>query len=370
MTMHDDIETRLRRAVDVTPSEDDLRWLDERVAQIMNRPSVLRRDVPTPRRFLRPLALAAALVLLAGAVGAAVGLLDRTVESSGSLGWRTAWDRAEILGIRETDAGVTITLERAYADLNRVLVGFTVEGLEPAPISSHGEPAPIEWRADLRDPSGRTVEEWATTIGASGLDETDLSAVVETWEGAVAPVAGKWELTFTSVGYNSGGMVPGECAVGATDPACVNPPPNAMIDGTWRFAFELPTPAGTIASPNVSDTVGSATVTLTQLLVTPTMVRARIALSMDDGVVRNWGWLNGSVQHGDASYTFNTAYHVTQDPNDQGAYGDVNEFMADAGSDEAAGTWVIEIPKLSYAIGDAGPEIPLDGPWTLTVTVP
>jgi hypothetical protein len=43
MTMHDAIEVRLSEALAVAPSEDGLRWLDERVAQVIARPQTIER---------------------------------------------------------------------------------------------------------------------------------------------------------------------------------------------------------------------------------------------------------------------------------------------------------------------------------------
>ena len=383
MTTTDEIETRLVRALSFEPSADGLRWLDQRIAQVAARPAVIARRGASPlRRILRPLALVAALLLLAGAVAGGVGLLDQIFESSGMPGWRIAWDRAERLDIKQTDAGVTITLERAYADLNHVLVGFTVEDLPAAPLSGHGEPYPIEWRAELRDPTGRTAEQWATSGTGTTVADANLSAVGNFWEGAVTPVAGTWVLTFSSVGYNAGGFVSGECYVGNTDPACENPPPHAMVDGSWRFEFALPAPAGTVLSPNVSDTQGQATLTLTELRISPTMITARIGLRVAGSTVADWGpaigwgpWVhNMSIRRDDTAYDSNSSTHVTQDPDAQGPYGDVNEFMTIAGADVATGSWEIEISELTYRSSIYDPieqeGIHLSGPWALTVTVP
>jgi hypothetical protein len=371
MTTRDEIETRLVRALAVEPSEDGMRWLDQRVAQIAARPvAIPRRGFFTPRLILRPLVLLAAFVLLTGAVVAGVSLLERILQTSGMPGWQIAWDRGERLGLKRTDAGVTITLERAYADLNQFLIGFTVEGLDAAPTSGHGEPLPLEWRIALRDPSGRQSQEWTPSQGAQVLGQTGISAVVVTWEGPVTPVSGNWELTFTSIGYGSGGMVSGECTAGNTDPACANPPANAMVDGTWRFEFNMPAPAGTVLTPNVSDTAGDATVTLTEFRITPTMITSSVALRVDNQAVAGWGWLNPSVRRGDAAYIFNTSLHVVRGSPDEGPNGDAMKFETPGGTDETAGTWEIVIPELAYGTGAPGSEIQLVGPWTLTVTVP
>ena len=89
-------------------------------------------------------------------------------------------------------------------------VFFTVEGLETV-ASDAGELAPLEWTAELRDPAGRSAQEWAVVRSGTEGNEIGLSANVHTWEGAVTPMAGTWQLTFTSIGYNSGFFGPGEC---------------------------------------------------------------------------------------------------------------------------------------------------------------
>lgn len=371
MTTIDRVEFMLRRAVAVNPSDDGLRSLDERVGRMMAGPASAHVHARGTRlRLLRPLALAAALLLAAGAVGASLGLLDQTIDQSGLPGWRVAWDRAEIIGQRQTDAGVTVTLERAYADVNQVLVGFTVEGLD-APIMSSGMKEPLSWTADLRDPAGRPPEAWATSITAMGRDVTGLSAVIQTWLGAPPATAGTWELTVTSVGYGGSGFIPGECAVGATEPQCVNPV-DRMVHGTWRFAFDLPVPAGALGVGPIGETVGSATVTLTALRIGPSAITSRLALTVEGEAVSYWGPTNASVRFDGSSYGLTNVTHITSDPAARGSYGDENEFPIDTGVAAPAGTWLIEIPELWYVTDGADPDaaITLQGPWILEVRVP
>lgn len=346
MTTREEIETRLRKAVEVEPSQDGLRWLDQRVAQIATRPIAAARSGAARRRFiLRPLALVAAFVLLAGAVGAAVGLLDRLVEATP--GWRTAWDRAEVLGLRQTDSGVTLTLERAYADLNQVVVGITVDGLEAPPglTDDDGNVDHIlSWDMELRGPGGWTnlsVQPHPDIAGR--VVEANQSAFIMTFSDP-PPGAGTWELTVSSVGY------------GATT--------NGMVDGTWQFAFVLPKPTGTAVSAAVSNTVGQATVTLTELRITPTMITFTSSLDVAGSTVVFWspGRVT-SIRHGDTSYDIADVTHFDANPNQ-------NVFRTAAGTDETAGTWEIEIADLWYSTSDDGPDVHLDGPWTLTVSVP
>jgi hypothetical protein len=153
-----------------------------------------------------------------------------------------------------------------------------------------------------------------------------------------------------------------------------------MVDGTWRFEFELPAPAGTVVTPNVSVTQGQATLTLTELRISPTMITAGIALRVDGSTVADWQptswgpWAHDqSIRRDGTEYATNSSTHVTQDPDAQGPYGDVNEFLTIAGADVATGTWEIEISEITYRAGVYDPieeGIHLVGPWTLTVAVP
>ena len=374
MTTYDDVEIRLRQALEVSPPEDGGRALDDRVARAMSQTIAARGwQMRGPRSLTRPLALAAALALVAGTVGATLTLLER-ITSESTPGVQAAWDDAEVLALRESHAGVTVVLERAYADLNQVAVFFTVEGLETV-TSDAGELAPLEWIAELRDPAGRSAEEWAGVRTGIEANEIGLSANVHTFEGAVVPMAGTWELTFTSIGYNSGHFIPGECDEGSTDAACTSPAPSAMTEGAWQFVFDLPEPAGSVVTADLTATEGDVTLTVSELRISPTMIAASMSLRVDDQTVTSWGTANNtlvSIEGPSGTYTANTSYHLTQDPADQGPNGDANLFLSIEGSDEAAGSWKVTIPQLWYATGNGGPDTGtiVSEPMVITVEVP
>ena len=358
MTTREKMETRLLQAVEVTPSADALRRLDERVARAMaaSPTAMHRRGFFTRRVLLRPLALVAAFVLLTGAVVGAMSLLERLAESTP--GWRTAYDRAEALGVRQTDAGYTITLDRAYADLNQVMAFFTVEsvaGLE-APESSDGFLINhfVIFDADLRDPAGRIA---TSRIAATDI-EPGLAAAVESFQYDTPTTrAGTYELTISSIGY------------GADGPVCVSPCVNDEIAGTWRFSFALPEPAGTVVSADASATVGQATLHLTELRVSPTMITARIAMHVDGSPVAYWTFIpsDDDLRHEGASYGLWSGRHILVEAPFE--VGPEMEFSTIAGTDDPGGTWEIVIPELDYGMSNEE-QIHLAGPWTLTVTVP
>jgi hypothetical protein len=358
MTTREDVELRLVRAVIVDPSDDGLRWLDQRIARrvaqgLPEATGIRRGGARSLRIFLRPLAVVAAFVLLTGAVVGAVGLVERL--SQQMPGWRVAYDRGEVIGVGQTDAGYTITLERAYADINQVVAFFSIEragGLE-APRSSDGFliNAFSLNAVDVRDPAGgHGISRTAITDL-----EPNLAAAAEAFQFDAPLIAGTYQLSISEIGF------------GASGPACVSPCMDDEISGTWQFAFDLPTAAGATVAVDAVDTVGSGTLHLTELQVSPTMIRARIGLEIDGSPVSAWAGLPATIQHGGAEYTIDSGMpqYVGDPPDGTGQ----TLFFTTSGSDDLSGTWEIQIPELAYQLPDQD-LITLTGPWTLTVTVP
>ena len=104
MTNHNDVEIRLRQALEVPPTG-RRRLLDARVTRAMRQPIAARGwRVGGSRSLLRPLVLAAALALVAGTVAATLTLLER-IASESTPGMQMAWDNAELVALEETNAG-------------------------------------------------------------------------------------------------------------------------------------------------------------------------------------------------------------------------------------------------------------------------
>lgn len=362
MTMHHDVEARVRHAFALEPSAEGMRRLDDRMARAMARPA------PTAPRWalsrgllLRPVAVLAAFVLLTGAVAGTLTLLERISQSS-SAGIRAAWDRAEVLGISREDAGVTVTLERAYADLNQVIAFLEVEGLDG---SGGGGPTAVDAIAQLRDPSGRLAEEWAWGMGGTGWAEPDLAASIMSWDGEVAPEAGTWQLTITTVGY--GGMMDGACTAGELADGNCAAADGERVDGLWRFEFALPAPAGTLVRADASDTHGAATITLTELRLAPSAVTGRTYLELDGSPVTSWAPTIGAIRHNGEAWEPEANLNYTGRTVDDGG----NEFMTSIGVEAPAGTWEIEISEIAIASVATGLlETRVQGPWILRVVVP
>lgn len=359
MTTHNDVEARLRHAFALEPSAAGMRWLDDRMARAMARPApAASRWVLGRRLLLRPVAVLAAFVLLTGAVAGTLTLLERISQTS-SAGVRAAWDRAELLGISREDSGVTVTLERAYADLNQVIVFLEVEGLDG------GSPAGVDTIAQLRDPSGRRAEEWAWAMGGTSDAEPDLAASIMSWDGEVAPEAGTWQLTITTVGY--GGMMDGACTAGELADGTCAAGDGERVDGLWQFEFALPAPAGDLVRANDSDTHGAATITLDELRLAPSAVSGRIHLELDGTPVTSWTPTIAAIRRDGETWEPGTDPNYTGRAVDDGGH----EFMTSIGVETSAGTWEIEISEIAIASETTGLlETRIQGPWIVRVVVP
>jgi hypothetical protein len=335
-------------------------WIDQRVRRAMDQDTTQRRRGLSRRSLLRPLPLFAALILVVGAVAAGLTALDRLAATTP--GWQTAWDRAEVVGVDQTSKGYTLTLERAYADVNQVVVFVNMRDIPvlEAPRATDG------FRTDhfslngvdLRDPLGR---HGVVMTGTTAVDP-GLAAAASSVQFQTPPTAGTYVLTVSSIGFGGDG------------PDCVSPCVADEIAGTWRFEFTLPEPAGTIASVNATDTRDGVTVTLTELRISPTMITSTIALRVDGAEVMYWAYTEDpiTVRSGGTTHTVNSATHITLDPGQQGPAGDLNAFSTLSGSDTATGTWEITIPEIQLMKRGSDSEVPIEvtGPWKLRVELP
>ena len=353
MTGTEAIEARLQSLLEVDPTDDALAWLDRRVSQVIAQP--IAQDAGKGgqrlRLLLRPLPLLVAFLVLTGAVAGALGLLERIATQSGA-GYRVAWEQAEVLGISQTDAGYTVTLERAYADINQVVVFLNVEG----PLTGE-EGSSVDVGGSLIDAAGEHREQMGT-----GAVETDLAAVVRAWD-TPAGGAGTYVLDIRSLQ-----IIPGAAFTEVPAP----------IEGEWLFEFDVPEPDGLAIAPDVSSTVGAATVTLTEVRFSPSMIRGVMHLTVDGAPAPVWAPLIESVRHDNELVSTDTDANFYGTPiREEHATG--FDFRTGFGTDIASGSWEITISEIQFPelipAEDGTEEIddpyaPLRGPWTLTFTVP
>ena len=309
--MHEAIETQLRQAVEVSPSDDGLRWLDQRVAEIIARPRPTAGRMPRLRTFLRPLAV------IAGVRGP-----DR--------------DRRRGDGPPRTDRGyepwladgvgpgggpgATTDEGRNDADTRASVCGQQPGDGLPVGRGPRARRIPPEQgaRTSLGAP-GFAVRTTASLPGAQpqAAIETDVAAIVQAW-GPPEAVAGTYELTIDCLEIDASDRrhspVESRCPIPGGSRSTCRPRPGAVMRDAGAA------------------TVEGATLTLTELRVTPAMVAYRIALRVAGHAIDDWTTMDKTVRRGDDAFTTNDGYHVTQDPADQGPNGDENEFSTGAGS--------------------------------------
>jgi hypothetical protein len=204
-----DVESTLARHFVFDLPAGTRRSIDRRVAAAITVDSrYLPRAARQRRRFAftpRLLAgLGVAAIVLAGTALAGGTLFDRLVGGAPML--ENVWDRATEVGQSVTDAGYTVTLERAAVDADRVWVGVSV--------------ASAEGTADIWDMRMIDANDIVLT-GGTGVGTGDVNGTTASLFGFQVPDGVTVEGPFT-------------LEVTALEVAGVQTP------GTWQFTFDVP----------------------------------------------------------------------------------------------------------------------------------
>ncbi len=198
----------------------------------------LTRLIPGPLGRAVAAAVLVAL-LVSGVAFAGETLLNRVFRMDPGTQQILQDDQYQTINVSHSFGGATLTIERAYADANRIIVGYTLRF-------------------------------------ASGTADPLVAVSLRTSDGTVLPVRGL-------VGYSG----PGEQAeVPFFDAADIRGAPSALslhLDAraqagpqageTWGSDFTLPFHTGRIVEPNQSLTVNGGTATLKKVVLTPSELR-------------------------------------------------------------------------------------------------
>ncbi len=230
-----------------------------------------------------------ALLLLGGTVYAltpAIGQVFRAFLP----GWQYVEEShlTREIGLSQTIDGVTVTLERAYADANEIIIGYTVTGASEAAHASH---------ISLTDEQGRVFPEiaGAGVSGASDLLGVQLrpgeGAYVSAFDASLVegtPLALSLRLTMHLVR-----LVPAEQPA----PATTLPEPTGstvtiapaltmqeeIVGGPFVFDFNVPfTPGQSIAAHQTAEASG-VTMRLEKVTIAPSETRAILCFAPPDG---------------------------------------------------------------------------------------
>ena len=283
-------------AEDAVPATLDLWPAIRTQVQPRQRPSRWARVVPATRLGWAFLALA--LFLAFGAVAYAVPpVVGQLFRQESGLRYIEQANLVQELNLSQTVDGVTVTLERGYADANRVVIGFTIKGpngqryearhltLTAAagtvfPGTSHYG---VTGRSDILKvslPPGEGA--YALAFDAAAVTgapkELELRLVMELEEFVLPPDAPSLSPTLA--------VSPAE----PPEPMVVEllPMPEGAIVGPFTFDFSVPfIPGRTVEVQQTAEAAGVA-VTLQRVVVTPSQTRATLCFDPPDGGSKEW----------------------------------------------------------------------------------
>jgi hypothetical protein len=223
-------------------------------------PLVPPRAVPKWRWPRTALVAALAIFALVGATYLVLPLLQSLWSEDRGLQHVTQAGLARDLNLRQTINGVTVHVQKGYADANRVAIGFSVE----LPPTTPGNDGPqLSW-AILTDDRGNTYP----SLGFSTTGDSPLGAQLSNF-GALGVTAGR-DIAFT-----------------LTVPEVTRAPNGSgtvqAFRGPWVFNFTLPMAAARVVEPALTFTRPGVELTLTRIAVAPSATRFDYRVHLDGG---------------------------------------------------------------------------------------
>jgi hypothetical protein len=300
----------------------------------------------------RAVALLAAVLILGGAGGGLLAFYEGMVGSGGGL--RTAWDRAAVLGISQTIDGYRVTIERAYADPNQLMLAISVDDLD-----RRGWTQVAAMGVDVTDEQGRSFE---GSIGMSSPDGSSAAANLAWFTPPAGLMSGQHTLHVS---------IPSISVRDNTTPPPDDPPgtvkggdswnPWHEVAGPWTFTIPLDVAGGSVARPDSAARVGGTEVRLTQVTVSPSSVNATIGVT-DGGPGGPWAPI-GQFEHAGRVYPITLSTLRSDSGGDRAII-----LQALDGMTNASGDWTLRIDEL---VGDDGTQqVRLSGPWEITFSMP
>ena len=251
-------------------------------------------------------ALSLALILAFGAVAYAVSPgVARLFEQEPGLDDVAQADLVQEFDLSQTVDGITVVLERAYADANRIVVGFTLqtpgeqryEARQLALVDATGHVFPrtvgygAAGQSDLYKislPPGEGA--YVFSFDAATLSDTpqalDLRLVMELEELVVpSDVAG--EPTEEVLSLHTAPHPPPPEGAGLVGSVELEPLAAGAVVGPFTFGFRLPLIAGRTVEVQQTVEAAGVAITLEKVVITPSETQATLCMVPPDGS-REW----------------------------------------------------------------------------------
>jgi hypothetical protein len=215
-------------------------------------PVLTPRPAGAARWRWRRFALVGAIAIFAFACATyiALPLLQSLWSEDRGLQHVTQAGLARDLNLRQTIDGVTVHVQKGYADANRIAIGYSVE-LPPTTAATDGPQLSV---AILTDDNGRTYR----SLGFSTTSDSPLGAQLHNFQ-PLGVTAGR-DIAFT-----------------LTIPEVVRAPKGSgtvqTFRGPWVFNFTLPMAAARVVEPALTFTRPGVELTFTRIVVAPSATR-------------------------------------------------------------------------------------------------
>jgi len=347
--------------------------------RLQRRPFRLEWLRPTTRLGWAFLALA--LFLALGTVAYAVApVVEQLFRQEAGLRHIEQADLVQELNLSQTVAGVTVTLERAYADVNRVVIGFTVSGPEGQRYDPHrvtltdanGIVFPLEtgmgvtgrsdiFESDLPPGEGAYVLGFDTTAVEGVPAELELRLVVEVEKVTPPPDAASPFLTSARPPAEP----PASAVVVELQP--LPTPDEGAIVGPFTFDFSVPfNPGHTVEVQQAAEAAG-VTVRLDRVVVTPSETKVFLCFEPPDGEDTVWT-LIAALDVGDGQRLFGGVVNPTGKVGQENCHCVIYPYaLADR-----SGEWTLTVTELvgTDLAKQPSEDIRLAGPWVFRFRVP
>lgn len=267
-----------------------------------------RAFVTNPTRYFNPRWAALLVIALLVSGTTVYALVQRLIQPDAGIS--TMQIQQQMVTVNQTNSvmlppasvvkTLSITVTEAYADSNRISVGYIVNG-----TAESGTDIKLYSNPTLTDSTGRN---YLWLVGSSQQDEnvtTDETGEHFTHEGIMsfdAALAGvvpsglnlrlKVDVAFTTAAMRA------------------DNPMGMMLAGQTEFAFSLPVTAGREVMLDQSSASGSQTITANRAVITPSMVRLEVCFS-DGSVFAVDAWLSWETA---ATLTVNGQPRFTRTP--------------------------------------------------------
>lgn len=258
----------------------------------------------------------------------------------------------------EGENNLSVTLDYAYADANRVTVGYTVSGESPdgQRMMAYSNPTLI---------AGDGVVLERLLLGANEAEQE--KATEESGTGFVNRSTVNFIAEDLTAGESLDLMLGVDVALSYLDTGEF-PAPGMMMAGNVQFTFTLPFTADVSVTPvNETVSVGGVDVELKQIVSTPSMTRLDVCYDLPD-VTQLPAWSPSvSIRIADA-YVFNGRTETYGSDVSYDLNADCRGLVIPQVLFGQSGEWTIEISDfqdLSFEYPDA-----VTGPWTFTIAVP